>query len=152
MLSSISASEASSASASQASSESKTELGTTNSKGGGTEMAANGQGRSTLPTHSVTGTYVKTIFQLPRTCVVIKGDATHSAMQVTKSAFIVRSLLSTLECFGNSPSWIFRQRSMWRRLSLSRNQAPMLGLMTLSPILLTWRGGARPKKKGHATK
>ena len=93
-------------------------------------MAAEGQGRSTSSTDSVTGTSVNTMFQLLRTCVVVKGDAAHSASQVTRSAFIVLSLLSSLECFGSSPSWIFRQWSMWRRFSLSRNHALMHGLMT----------------------
>ena len=57
-------------------------------------MAAEGQGRSTSSTDSVTGTFVNTMFRLLRTCVVVKGDAAHSASQVTRSAFIVRSLLS----------------------------------------------------------
>ena len=86
-------------------------------------MAAEGQGTSTSSTDSVTGTSVNTMFQLLRMCVVVKGDAAHSASQVTRSAFIVRSVLSSLECFGSSPSWIFRQWSMWRRFSLSCSHA-----------------------------
>ena len=93
-------------------------------------MAAEGQGISTSSTDYVTGTSVNTMFQLLRTCVVVKGDAAHSASQVSRSAFIVHSLLSSLECFGSSPSWIFRQCSMWRHLSLSRTEALMPGLMT----------------------
>ena len=65
--------------------------------------------RSTSSADSVTGTSVKTMFQLPRRCLVVKWEAAHSASQVIRSAFIVRSLLSSLECFGSSPSWIFSE-------------------------------------------
>ena len=40
----------------------------------GLGMAAEGQGRSTSSTDSVTGTSINTIFQLLRMCVVVNGD------------------------------------------------------------------------------
>ena len=54
-------------------------------------MAAEGQGRSTASTDSVTGTSVDMMFQPLRMCVVVKGDAVHSASQVTRSPFILPS-------------------------------------------------------------
>ena len=126
MLSSISAFKASSACASEASSESEKGPGLADSKGARIRMAAEGQGRSTSSTDPVSGTCVDAMFQQFRTCVVVKENAASSARQVTKSAFMVHSLLSNLECSGSSPSWMLRKLSMWHRFSLSRNYAVML--------------------------
>ena len=70
-------------------------------------MVAKGNRRSTSSTDFVSGTFVDTMFQLPRTCVDVKKDAGHFASQVTKKAFMVCSLLSNLDYLSSSPSWIF---------------------------------------------